>query len=160
VACNSVAANADTLAAIEPAAVCATTQEADLSLAVPDRLPLQQDRPGVVPFTVTNLGGSVSAPASVTVEIPLGMTVTGLTPEGWSCVVDPMVAAPIIGPAALSCAAVETDGTPRTLDMNVPDQLNIPVVPTVGTPLCVPGVVSGSYSDPVLPNNEAEGCFT
>src|SRR5690606_9653011 len=61
-ACNSVAIDSDGTLAAEPQPVCATTQEADLEITVPDRLPLQLSRPGVVPFTVTNLGGSDNAP--------------------------------------------------------------------------------------------------
>lgn len=164
VACNSVAANAATLAAIEPAAVCATTQEADLSITVPSRLPLQAGRPGTIPFTVTNHGGSAGAPAIVTVSVPADVRVTSLDPVGWTCgASDTQPDGSIVGPVTLECIAVGAGGETRSLALNVPDALNIPaVMPDAslgGTNLCFPAVVSGLMFDPDLSNNDASACF-
>ncbi|MFT4260760.1 hypothetical protein [Microbacterium sp.] len=157
VACNSVAAKADQVGIpAEPQPVCATTQQADLQLTVPARLPLQIDRPGVVPFTVVNAGPSALAPAIVNVEIPAGMRVTGLTPAGWSCTVP---GATQTGPVTLTCTAQTVDGAPRLLAEDVPDALDIPVVPTSGDEVCVDGTVHGPMFDPDLDNNDASGCF-
>lgn len=158
IACNSVAAKATQIGVpAEPLAVCATTQEADLEIEVPARLPLQIDRPGVIPYTVTNNGGSLTAPAIVDVEIPAGMTVTGLTPAGWTCTPSQTG---LVGPLTLSCSPVDTAGAPRTLDKDVPDTLSIPVIPTAGADVCVDAAVHGRMSDPDLANNDASACFT
>lgn len=158
IACNSVAAKATQIGVpAEPLAVCATTQEADLELEVPVRLPLQLNRPGILPFTVTNLGGSQSAPAIVDVDVPAGVRVNSLTPAGWSCASS---TAGIDGPLTLTCSAVDGTGAARTLTKNVADPLNIPVVPTAGTSVCLDGDAHGRMSDPDLTNNDASACFT
>lgn len=157
IACNSVAAKADQMGVpAEPLPVCATTQEADLQLEVPDRLPLQTGRPGILPFTVTNNGGSAFAPATVDVQIPAGMRVADLAPAGWSCSVD---GGTQTGPLVLTCTAVTSGGGPRLLVADVPDALDITVVPTSGSTACVEGLVHGAMSDPVPGNNDAEACF-
>ncbi|MGO4102820.1 hypothetical protein AB4Y63_02615 [Leifsonia sp. YAF41] len=162
VACNSVAVKATQIGTpIEPRAVCATAQEADLELTVPDRLPLQVDRPGVVPFTVVNHGGSQSVPATVKVSIPVNVRVTDLTPSGWNCVASTTLPnGSIVGPVTLTCSSVAPDGTRRALQLETPETIAIPVVPLVAQGLCVPAVVSALITDPVPANNEASGCFS
>ena len=164
IACNSVAVDSSSTLPGEPRAVCATTQEADLSISVPDRLPLQAGRPGTVPFTVTNLGGSVAAPATVEIEVPAGIRITSLTPAGWLC--EAASSEPdgsVLGPVTLSCDAVDGTGTARSLALGVPDALDLPaVIPDaslVGDDTCFPAVVSGLMSDPVLSNNDDSACF-
>lgn len=157
IACNSVAAKVTQIGTpSEPLAVCASTQEADLEIVIPARLPLQVDRPGVLPFTVTNNGGSMSAPALVDIEIPSGVRVTGLTPAGWSCVSS---TGGLVGPLTLTCSAVTALGGSRTLEKDIPDLLEIPVVPLVGTDVCFDAEVYGRMSDPDLGNNDATACF-
>src|SRR5690606_17988122 len=104
IACNSVAVVSSTTLPSEPPAVCAITAEADLQITVPEHLPLQVGRDGVVPFLVENLGGSISAPGTVTVTIPAGLEVTSLTPDGWDCTADPTGDLPIAGEVDLTCA--------------------------------------------------------
>lgn len=165
VACNSVAAVAATLAALEPPAVCATTQSADLSITVPDRLPMQAGRPGTIPYTVTNHGGSDAAPATVTLSIPGDVRVTNLEPEGWVCVAsETQPDGSIVGPVTLECDAVDSaTGELRQLAEGVPDALDIPaIIPDAslsGSNLCFPGAVSGLMFDPDLTNNEDSACF-
>lgn len=162
VACNSVAVKATQIGTpIEPRAVCATAQEADLELTVPDHLPLQADRPGVVPFTVVNHGGSESVPATVTVSIPDNVRVTDLTPSGWDCVASSTLPnGSIVGPVTLTCSSVAPDGTRRALQRETPETIAIPVVPLVAQSLCVPAVVSALITDPVPTNNDASACFS
>lgn len=165
VACNSVAVDSTSTLPGEPRAVCATTQEADLRITVPDRLPLQAGRPGTVPFTVTNLGGSPAAPATVEIEIPTGIRITSLAPAGWLCTAD--TTAPdgsVVGPVTLSCDAVDASGVARGLAIGVPTALDLPaVIPDdilVGQTTCFPATVSGLMFDPVDANNEDEACFS
>jgi uncharacterized repeat protein (TIGR01451 family) len=162
IACNSVAASVTQIGTpTEPRAVCAGIAEADLQLAVPDRLPLQSGRPGILPFTVTNLaGGSAVAPGTVSLDIPAGLTVTDLAPSGWSCAASPAATVPLDGPVTLSCTPVNADGSARLLASGVPDALNLPVVPTLASgAITVPGTVSGTYFDPDSTNNDASGEF-
>lgn len=164
IACNSVAVDSASTLASEPRAVCATTQQADLAISVPDRLPLQAGRPGTVPFSVTNLGGSQAAPASVEIQIPTGIRITSLAPEGWQCAASETEAdGSVLGPVTLNCQAVDASGIARSLALNVPDALALPaVVPDdtlVGEDTCFPATVSGLMSDPDLENNDAAGCF-
>ena len=159
IACNSVAIDTDTTVPAEPPAVCALTAEADLEILVPERLPLQAGRPGVLPFTVTNHGGSAQAPATVAVEIPAGVTVTSLTPAGWDCTASG--SAPLNGPATLSCVPVNGTGAVTTIALGAVVPLDVPVVVAAATTtLCVPGEVSSRMVDPQLANNETEGCVT
>jgi uncharacterized repeat protein (TIGR01451 family) len=165
VACNSVAVDSASTVPSEPRPVCATTQEADLRITVPDRLPLQAGRPGVVPFTVTNLGGSQTAPASVNIKVPEGIRITSLTPAGWSCVAsDTQADGSVLGEVTLTCVPVTATGQQRSLARNVPEALNLPaVIPSdtiVGEETCFPASVSGLMSDPVRSNNDASACFT
>jgi uncharacterized repeat protein (TIGR01451 family) len=158
VACNSIAATADTLAPIQPAAVCATTQEADLGVTLPATLPLQSGRPGVLPFTVTDAGPSASAPATATLSIPAGLTVTDYTPDGWSCSSFTAPAAPAVGPVSLTCLPVNTDGSARILLNGATELLNLPVTVTASTgTLTVDGTVDGSYFDQRTANNTTTG---
>jgi len=159
IACNSVAVDTDNTVPSEPPAVCALTAEADLEIEVPERLPLQAGRPGILPFTVTNHGGSALAPATVTIEIPAGVTVTSLTPSGWDC--SASGTAPLTGPVGLVCAPVDGGGAVTTIPLDATLALDLPVtVAAAASSLCVPGEVSSRMVDPVLANNEAEGCFT
>ncbi|MGW4027925.1 DUF7927 domain-containing protein [Streptomyces sp. NPDC004838] len=157
VACNSVALDSAQTLPAEPRPVCATTQEADLSVSVPDRLPLQVGRPGVVPFTVENGGGSQESAATVTVSVPAGLTVTGLAPRGWACTTGSNTT-PYAGPVTLTCKPVDDDGEPAKLKKDVGVPLDIPVVPTSAGTLCVPASVTGLMTDPDLTDNEATGC--
>lgn len=163
VACNSVAADTASTVPTEPRAVCATTQQADLTITVPERLPLQAGRPGVVPFTVTNLGGSASAPASVAIQVPAGIRITSLAPAGWSCAASETAPdGSVLGPVTLDCDAVTPTGTARSLTKDAPDALDLPaVIPSdalVGERTCFPARVTGLMSDPDPSNNEAETC--
>ncbi|WP_127818668.1 DUF7927 domain-containing protein [Microbacterium sp. CPCC 204701] len=158
-ACNSIAIDTAQTLPSEPPAVCAVTAEADVEITVPERLPLQAGRPGVVPFTVVNHGGSADAPASVTVEVPEGLTVTSLSPAGWSCTT-PAGAAPVEGAATLTCEPVDASGEVTTLPLDTAVPLQLPVRPADGAgATCVEAVVSGIMADPVPENNDAEGCF-
>lgn len=164
VACNSVAIDSGSTLPAEPRPVCATTQEADLSVSVPDRLPLQAGRPGVVPFVVTNLGGSEAAPASVEISVPAGIRITSLTPEGWVCEADEVDPdGSVLGPVTLTCDPVTAEGASRMLVLDEPNALNLPaVIPDdelVGEDTCFGAEVSGLMSDPVESNNADEACF-
>lgn len=159
IACNSVAVDTASTVPAEPPAVCALTAEADLEIDVPERLPLQAGRPGILPFTVTNHGGSALAPATVSVEIPAGVTVTSLTPDGWDCTGSGT--APLAGPADLDCVPVDGGGAVTTIPLDATIPLDVPViVDAATTSLCVPGEVSSLMVDPVPANNETEGCVT
>lgn len=160
IACNSVAIDSSGTIPVEPPAVCASTQEADLTISVPERLPLQAGRPGIVPFVVDNLGGSQQASrVGVTLAIPEDLTVTELRFTGWSCTADGP--APVAGPASIVCAPVDGNGAPRSIERGTPAALNLPViVDATATSVCVDGVVSGGMHDPNLDNNEASGCQT
>jgi fimbrial isopeptide formation D2 family protein/uncharacterized repeat protein (TIGR01451 family) len=164
VACNSVAVDTASTLPAEPRAVCATTQEADLAVTVPDRVPLQAGRPGVVPFTITNLGGSEAAPASVEIAVPAGIRVTSLTPAGWVCEADDVAAdGSVLGPVSLTCDPVTAGGASRMLMLDQPSALDLPaVIPDdglVGDEACFGAEVTGLMSDPVDPNNANEACF-
>ncbi len=158
-ACNSVALAATSLTAIEPPAVCATTQEADFSITTADRFALQVDRPGVIPFVVNQGGGSPAAYGEVTIDVPTGMVIGDLTTIGdWAC-----TASASSGPATVTC--VPEDGTvaPRELDLDVPETIELPVIPdvsTVGAPACFDGHVVGALHDPELANNDTVSCST
>ncbi|MBD8519027.1 DUF11 domain-containing protein, partial [Plantibacter sp. CFBP 8804] len=164
VACNSVAIDSSSTLPAEPRPVCATTQEADLKVSVPDRLPLQAGRPGTVPFTITNLGGSAAAPATVDIAIPAGIRITSVTPMGWTCDASDVASdGAILGPVTLTCSPVTDSGAPRTLTINTPDALNLPaVIPggeLVGEKTCFAATVTGIMSDPVNTNNNDTACF-
>lgn len=159
IACNSVAVDTSSTVPSEPPAVCALTAEADLEIEVPERLPLQAGRPGILPFTVTNHGGSAQAPATVAVDIPAGVTVTSLAPAGWDCSAPGTT--PVAGPVTLECAPVDAGGAVTTIPLDVTLPLDIPVVADApAASLCVTGEVSSLMADPEPANNEAEGCVT
>ncbi|WP_336641359.1 DUF7507 domain-containing protein [Microbacterium sp. USHLN272] len=164
IACNSVAIDSASTLPTEPRPVCATTQEADLAVSVPDRLPLQAGRPGTVPFVVTNLGGSEAAPATVEIAVPAGIRITSLTPEGWVCDADDVAAdGSVLGPVTLTCDPVTAEGASRMLALDEPNALDLPaVIPDdqlVGDDTCFGAEVSGLMSDPVDANNTTEACF-
>ena len=159
-ACNSVAVDTGETLPSEPPAVCATTAEADLEISVPDRLPLQAGRPGVVPFTVTNHGGSLNAPGIVTIALPSGLSATSLTPAGWSCTAASGTL-PIAGPASLNCAPVDASGNPRTITKDIADTISLPVTAAAAMPnVCVDAEVDGAMHDTVTTNNETTGCMS
>ncbi|SEA38209.1 DUF7507 domain-containing protein [Leifsonia sp. 21MFCrub1.1] len=153
IACNSFAVKAGSLATVsEPAAVCATIQETDLRIAA-EPTDLQVGRPGVLPFTVSNLGGAPSAMGKVVVTIPKGVTVTDLAPAGWTCTAvdgagDPAFGT-AVGPATLTCQP----GAAFTMD--APVALDIPVIPTSPS-FTVSAEVAGQIHDGDLTNNVAE----
>lgn len=160
VACNSIAATAATLAPIEPAAVCASTQAADLEITAPAHLPMQQGRPGAADFTVINHGGSPLSPATVTAVIPAGFSVTDLAPIGYACSDAAGDSAPIAGPVTLSCVTQKPDGTVRNLSLDAPDTLSIPVLVDEDAtgPSCIDASVTGTLYDPDLTNNDTSFC--
>ena len=157
IACNSIAANAPTLAAVEPAPVCATTQEADLSVQTASRFPLQEGRVGTVPFVVNNGGGSQFAPATVTLTVPDGLSIVDLTVPGWSCTAPSMT-----GPVTVTCAPVKPDGTTtRPLALNAPETIPLKLLPASGTgqnSLCIDASITGLINDPQPANNQATSC--
>lgn len=157
VACNSVAANAATLAAIEPPAVCAATEEADLSVETADRFPMQAGRIGEVPFVVTNLGDSLAAPAELTVQVPAELAITDLTQPGWNC-----TAPATDGPTTITCTPVKADSTSRPLPKDAPETLRFGFRPTDAAPgsLCFDASVTGLMTDPDTGNNDVQACST
>ncbi|HWL44366.1 MAG TPA: LPXTG cell wall anchor domain-containing protein [Ilumatobacter sp.] len=157
VACNSVAVTAATLAAIEPAAVCATTQEADFSITDDDRYPLQEGRAGLVPFIVNQGGGSQLASGVVTIDVPADVNVGDLTlTPDWRC------ESPVTtGPVTVTCVPVNPDTTTRQLPIDVPETINLQVIPgpgTAGDALCFDAVVDGLIHDPEPTNNQVTAC--
>ena len=152
VACNSFAVRAGGLALVsEPAPVCASIEETDLEI-VAGTPQVQQGRPGILPWTVTNNGGAQSAIASVAFgDIPAGLTVTSFAPDGWTCTATDADGNPVfgtaIGPATLSCTS---DG-PLLMGVAVP--LNIPVIATTTNALTIPAAISGRMFDPIPGNN-------
>lgn len=142
-ACNSIAVSSDRSLPSEPRAVCATTAEADLSASGPATIDAQLDRPALFPFEFANLGGSQSAPATVTVGIPDGVTMTGV-PDGWTC--DP-TDTPLDGPATLECTP------PADLQKDEPVAFELPAVVTASG-VAVTARVTGTMSDPDPDNDE------
>jgi len=160
IACNSIAIDTASTLPSEPPAVCAITAEADVEISVPERLPLQVGRPGVIPFTILNHGGSLNAPVTVTVDVPAGVTVSSLAPEGWSCTLPDGATVPAAGPLSVTCEPVTEDGGFRPMVRDIPDELDLPVVPTaVDDDLCVPATVTGQMVDPNLVNNDTSTCM-
>ncbi|WP_127476147.1 Ig-like domain-containing protein [Microbacterium sulfonylureivorans] len=158
VACNSVAGAANLLAAIEPRAVCATTEESDLRIVAASRFPLQIGRVGAVPFTVTNLGGSATAPATAAFAVPSGVDIVDVGNAGWDC-----DAADTTGPTVVTCRPVAGDGvTARTLALDAPETLTFDLRPTASaaSTTCVTGDIAGIYNDPNAANDTAVSCST
>lgn len=155
IACNSITATATTLATIEPQAVCATTQEADLQISAPAHYPLQQGRDGGVTFEVVNAGATPNAPASVTVSIPDGVSITDLALTGWVCTAPSMA-----GPVTLACDPVDDAGSARTLALGASETITIPVRADSDAPAaaCFDGSITGPMYDPELSNNDAQSC--
>lgn len=154
IACNTVAANAPSLAAIESAPVCASTQEGDLRIETANRFPLQEGRVGVVPFVVTNGGGSQLASGTVTLSVPEGLSLANLNIAGWDC-----TAPETAGPVDVECIPVNPDGTQRSLVRDTPETIALEVIPAEGTgELCIEGSVVGLIYDPELDNNETASC--
>lgn len=155
-ACNSLAVKADALVTSEPPRVCASTQEADFEIVTADRLPLQIGRIGVVPFAVTNNGGSALASGVVTMQVPAGLDLGSLVVPGWSC-----TAAAVSGPTEVACKPVQPDGTTtRELAMDVTETIPLRVRPTEAAPaeLCIGAEVESAKFDPDLDNNTTSGC--
>lgn len=158
-ACNSVAADSDQSLPAEPRAVCVTLAEADLAIELTEWENLQAGRPSTLGYTVTNLGGSAQAPATVTIGVPDGLTVTSLTVDRWNCTVVGGGTAPVSGPATLSCAPVDDSSQPRVLEQDVAEELSFPVVVEDDSgELCTTGEISGTLFDPDLDNNTIGGC--
>jgi uncharacterized repeat protein (TIGR01451 family) len=157
IACNSLAVTATGLGTSEPAPVCATTQQADLSIDADERLPLQAGRVGTVPFVVNNGGGSQAANGTVAIVVPADVSVVSLTPAGWSC-----TAPSTTGPVTLSCTPVNGDGSTRALQKDVPDTLALQVRPSDGAApqLCFDATVTGTMNDPEPSNDSTEACST
>lgn len=155
-ACNSIALSAATIVPSEPPRVCASTQEADFEILTTNRLPLQVNRVGVVPFTVTNKGGSAVATGVVTLSVPTGLNVESLAVPGWSC-----TASSLTGPTKAVCRPVQADGTTtRELARDVTETIPLrvrPVASATGT-LCVGGEVASAKFDPVAGNNTESSC--
>jgi uncharacterized repeat protein (TIGR01451 family) len=143
-ACNSVAITSNRTLPSEPRPVCATTAEADLVAGAAATFDAQLGRPTVIPFVFENLGGSQSAPASVSVEVPDGVTITDLAPEGWACTA--ATDAPVAGPATLACAPA------ASLEKGVPVALHLDALVTVAD-VRVTATVSGAMHDPDPSNN-------
>lgn len=158
IACNSVAGIATSLSAVEPSAVCATTQEADLSVTRGARFPLQVGRVGTVPFVVNNGGGSQLATGTVTIDVPAGITIATLAITGWDCTAPSMS-----GPVTVTCDPVDGAGASRQLQKNVPETIALQVTPSAsvnGDVLCFATSISGIMSDPVAGNNSTSVCST
>ena len=158
IACNSVAGIATSLSAVEPSAVCATTQEADLSVTGASHFPLQVGRVGTVPFVVNNGGGSQLATGTVTIDVPAGLTIATLVIAGWDC-----TSASLTGPVTITCDPVDGAGSSRQLQKNVPETIALQVTPsssTSGSALCFPTSIAGIMNDPVPGNNAASVCST
>jgi uncharacterized repeat protein (TIGR01451 family) len=157
IACNSVAAidAARALTPVEPGAVCATTEQADFSILSADHLPLQAGRVGLVPFVVTNGGGSQLASGTVTISVPAELSVAGLGIPGWNCTAPSMD-----GPVDVTCTPVNPDGSPRLLSKGVAETLALPVEPSDAAPaeICVDAAVATLMNDPDPDNDTAESC--
>ncbi|WP_020074909.1 DUF11 domain-containing protein [Cryocola sp. 340MFSha3.1] len=150
VGCNSIAVRATGLANVsEPAPVCASIEETDLRI-VAGTPRLQLGRPGVLPWTVTNLGGAASTQAAVTVALPEGLSVTSFAFGGWTCTATDAGGTPVfgtaVGPATLSCTAA------TSLLLGQPRALDVPVVPTRSS-ITVGAEVTGRLYDGHLANN-------
>jgi uncharacterized repeat protein (TIGR01451 family) len=158
IACNSLAGIASSLTAVEPAPVCATTQEADLSMTAGSRFPLQAGRVGTVPFVVNNGGGSQLATGTVTLAVPSGLTVANLNIAGWTCTAPSMT-----GPVTVTCNPVDGSGNTRQLQLNTPETIGLQVTPSagsVGSAPCIAASITGIMSDPDTSNNAANVCST
>jgi uncharacterized repeat protein (TIGR01451 family) len=157
-ASNSFAVKATGLSNVsEPAPVTATIEETDLSI-VAGTPQLQNGRPGVLPWTVTNHGGAPSTTGEVTVAIPTGISVISFAPTGWVCTAVDGGGTPVfgtaIGPATLTC----TPNNPLLL--GVPQALDIPVTATTSSALTIPADVSGLMFDGNMANNDDEMSVT
>ncbi|MFT4260738.1 hypothetical protein [Microbacterium sp.] len=159
-ACNTVAVDSSQTLPSEPLPVCVTLEEADLAIEVTTFENLQSGRPTTLAYTVTNNGGSASAPASASLGIPAGLTLTSLDVAGWSCAADGGGAAPVAGAATLTCAPVDAGGQARELLEDDSELLSFPVLVTAdpGEELCVTAEVSGDVFDPIEPNNADSAC--
>ncbi|MFS0853402.1 isopeptide-forming domain-containing fimbrial protein [Microbacterium sp. 179-I 3D4 NHS] len=154
IACNSVAIDSATTSPTEPRAVCARIVEADLAASAPARLPLQVDRPGVVPFLIANNSGATEAPAEVTLEVPAELTVAALSFDGWICTSEDGPA-PISGGTTLTC-----EPTAGVVSQAEPLALNLPVIPVDGADdMCVGATVDAEYYDGVPANDATQACF-
>lgn len=153
-ACNSVAAGAALQEPVEPAPVCASTEEGDLRIETADRFPLQEGRVGSLPFVVTNGGGSQQVPGTVTFSVPASLQIVDLTNQNWHC------AASGSTPVTVTCDPVNGDGTRRLLQRDVSETLVLKVRPTsgAGDDACVTGAVEGLIYDPDLDNNSTPSC--
>lgn len=152
-ASNSFAVKATGLSNVsEPAPVTATIEETDLAV-VAGTPQLQNGRPGVLPWTVTNHGGAPSTQGEVKISIPAGLQVTSFTPTGWVCTAVDGGGTPVFGtatgPATLTC----TPNNPLLL--GVSQALDIAVRPTTSSALTIAADVSGRLFDGNMSNNHA-----
>ncbi len=136
---------------------------ADLAIELTSLDPLEAGQPGRFAYDVTNLGPNAPAPATVTLDIPEGLTVTDLEISGWSCVVEGGGDAPVEGPATLLCEHAGDGGAgigAADLDLNTPTSLAVPVAVagSVTDEVCVAAEVTGTLHDPVSDNNTDAGC--
>lgn len=159
-ACNSVAADSDKTLPAEPRAVCIEVAQADLAISTDTDLPLQVGRPGTVTLDVVNHGPTDGAPANVSLDVPAGLTVTDLTPAGWSCETMFGQAAPVTGPIRLMCAPVNAQGDKRTLALDAPESIDVAVkVSSDVAEACIEARITGPLHDPIEANNRTSGCF-
>lgn len=150
VSCNSLAVRATGIGTVsEPAPVCASIEEADLRV-VAGTPQLQIGRPGVLPYTVTNLGGAPSTTGWTEVVIPGGVAATSLSFGGWQCTAADAGGNPLYGTAAGPATLTCRPDTPLLLGQ--PRALNVPVVPSTAS-FTSSATVTGQVYDGDLANN-------
>lgn len=145
-ACNSIATAATGVPVSEPSPVCVAIQAADLAVTATPPTDVQIDRPTALAFTVANVAGT-EAPGAVTVNVPAGVEVSSLAFGDWTCTAAG-AAAPIVGPAALSC------DLPAPLAEDASIAMELPVI-VRGSGVAVTTTVAGDLFDPDLANNSA-----
>ncbi|MDO7882569.1 DUF11 domain-containing protein [Antiquaquibacter soli] len=146
VACNSVAVASTQIGVLEPPAVCAVATEADLTADGPATVAAQLGRPVVLPFEFALAAGSATAPAEVTISIPVGVEVPSLDIDGWDC--SSTSAVPVQGPADVICAP-----DAATLALGAPALgLPLPVILSEDG-IEVTALVAGPLHDPQSGNN-------
>src|SRR5690606_9801243 len=132
-----------------PGPGCGGFRAAALAIPAPPPTALPLDRPATLAFTVANVTGT-EASGSVTVNVPAGVEVSSLAFGDWTCTA--AVAAPITGPAALSC------DLPAPLAEGASIAMDLPVIVRASGVL-VTATVAGELFDPVTGNNAAAITF-
>src|SRR5690606_10615642 len=130
----------------EPSPVCVAIQAADLTVTATPPTDVQIDRPTTLTFTVGNVAGT-EAPGAVTVNVPAGVEVSSLAFGDWTCTAAG-AAAPIVGPATLSC------DLPAPLAEDASIAMELPVI-VRGSGAAVTATVAGGLFDPIPGNNSA-----